>query len=173
MMSNTDQTLRDHREALVREHMATEDEHRFEDTLSTFSHPRYEVIPTGEVFDGEDELRGFYAESHRAFPDFHFENTVLRHLDDAVVVETDFVGTHLGPWRGLPATGRGVRYRMCNLFEFEGEDLVCERLHFDLLTVLQQIGIARDPTSSWGRVVTFLNHPLVVGRAFARAAVGR
>ncbi len=155
----------------MREHMASEDEHRFEDTLKTFSHPRYEVVPTGEVIDGEDALRAFYDESHRAFPDFHFENTNLRHLDDAVVVETDFVGTHRGPWRGLPATGRSVRYRMCNIFEFQGEDLVCERLHFDLLTVLKQIGIARDPTTLAGRLMTFMNHPLVVTGAFARSAL--
>lgn len=149
--------------------MASEDEHRFEDTLNTFKHHRYEVVPTGEIFDGEAELRTFYDETHQAFPDFHFENTNLRHMDDAVIVETDFVATHLGAWRGLPATGRPVRYRMCNIFEFEGEGLVCERLHFDLMTVLQQVGIARDPTSPVGRLLTFVNHPLLVAGAFARS----
>ena len=113
-------------------------------------------------------MRGFYAESDTAFPDFRFENTVLYHSADAVIVETDFVGTHLGSWRGLPATGRTVRYRMCNIFEFEREALVCERLHFDLLTILRQLGVARDPTSLTGRLVTFLSHPITIVRAFLR-----
>lgn len=37
---------------------------------------------------------------------------VLHHADDAMLVEIDFVGTQEGAWRGLPATGRLVRYRM-------------------------------------------------------------
>ena len=166
----TSEAIRARREEIVLEHMSSEQEHRFEDTLRTFSHPRYEVVPTGEIIDGEAGVRAFYDETDRAFPDFRFENTKLRHLDDGVLVETDFVGTHLGPWRGLPATGQPVRYRMCNVFEFDGERLLCERLYFDLLTALQQLGIARDPTSLGGRLMTFVNHPLVVARAFVRAA---
>jgi hypothetical protein len=40
------------REALVREHMESENRHEFDVTLGTFDHPRYEIVPTGEVFDG-------------------------------------------------------------------------------------------------------------------------
>jgi hypothetical protein len=90
-----------------------------------------------------------------------------------VFVEVDFVGTHLGPWRGLPPTGRTIRYRMCNVFEFDGESLVCERLFFDLNTILQQLGIARDPTSTSGQVMTFINHPITVTRAFIRQLFSR
>ena len=57
---------------------------------------------------------------------------------------------------------------MRNIFVFEEDRLVCERLHFDLMTILRQVGIARDPTTLSGRVATFVNHPLVVGRAFVR-----
>ena len=107
-------TLRDKRDATVREHMQTEEQARFDVTLKTFHHPRYEVVATGDVHDGAAAVMAFYAETHQAFPDFRFENTVIRHADDAVFVETDFVGTHLGGWRGLPATGKPVRYRMFN-----------------------------------------------------------
>ena len=120
------------------------------------------------MHDGVDALRGFYAETALAFPDFHFENAVFHHADTCVITEVDFVGTHLGPWRGLPATGRPVRYRMCNVFDFDGEDMICERLHFDILTVMRQIGIARDPTTLGGRLTVFLNHPLHVAWAFVR-----
>jgi hypothetical protein len=42
-----DQLLRERRIALVREHMQSENELRFDATLGTFDHPRYELIATG------------------------------------------------------------------------------------------------------------------------------
>ena len=47
----------------MREHMASENVHDFDTTIGTFGHPRYELIATGEVYDGEDAVRGYYAES--------------------------------------------------------------------------------------------------------------
>ena len=47
-------TLRQRREAIVREHMESENRHDFDATIATFAHPRYEMIPTGEVYDGEE-----------------------------------------------------------------------------------------------------------------------
>jgi hypothetical protein len=61
--------LRERREAIVREHMASENVHDFDTTIGTFGHPRYELIATGEVYDGEAAVRGYYAESRTAFPD--------------------------------------------------------------------------------------------------------
>ncbi len=167
--------IRKAREAIVLAHMDSEDRHAFEETIETFSRlsidghgARYEVVPTDEVFDGAEALRGFYEETHVAFPDFHFGEPVIHHTDDTVIVEVDFIATHLGPYRGLPATGRKLRYRMCNLFIFEGTNLVCERLHFDRLTIMIQLGIARDPTTVMGRVATAFNHPLTLLRAVFR-----
>lgn len=90
------------REAIVQEHMDSEIRHDFEATIATFARPRYEIVPEDEVLDGVEALRAFYAETDRGFPDFRFENTRMYHCDDAVIVETDFVGTHRGTWRGLP-----------------------------------------------------------------------
>jgi steroid delta-isomerase-like uncharacterized protein len=160
--------LAQQREEIVREHMETEARHAFDETLKTFAEPRYEVVPGAEVYDGADEVMAFYREADVAFPDFHFDNTVIHHAGEAVIVEVDFVATHLGAYRGLPATGRPLRYRMCNLFLFRGADLICERLYFDRLTILEQLGIGRDPTSPMGRIMTFLNHPITVAKAFLR-----
>jgi steroid delta-isomerase-like uncharacterized protein len=160
--------LRERREAIVREHMATEVAKDFDATVRTFARPRYEVIATGETHEGASSVHSFLSETGEAFPDFRFETHAIRHADDALLVEVDFVGTHRGPWRGLPATGRAVRYRMGNVFLFEDEGLVAERLYFDLLTVLRQLGIARDPTSLSGRLQTLVAHPITVGGALVR-----
>jgi steroid delta-isomerase-like uncharacterized protein len=134
--------LRARREQVVREHMASENEHDFDTTIGTFSHPRYEIVATGDIYDGEAEVRLYYEQSRTAFPDQRNELVSLRHADDAVIVEFDLLGTHLGPLRGIPPTGRAFRCRMTALFEFEGERIVCERVYFDQLTILRQLDLA-------------------------------
>lgn len=42
-------TARDRRDAVVREHMDSENRDAFDVTLAIFAHPRYEIIPTGQV----------------------------------------------------------------------------------------------------------------------------
>src|SRR5947208_17027816 len=99
-----DDDLRRKREATVREHMESENVHDFDTTIGTFSHPRYEIVATGDVYDGEQEVRRYYEETRAAFPDQRNELLSLRHADDAVIVEFDLLGTHLGPLRPLPPT---------------------------------------------------------------------
>jgi steroid delta-isomerase-like uncharacterized protein len=163
--------LREHREAIVREHMSSENVHDFDTTIATFEHPRYELIATGEVYDGEDQVRRYYADSRTAFPDQRNELLALHHADDAVIVEFLLLGTHLGPLQALPPTGREFRCRMTAFFVFEGERLVGERVYFDQATILRQLGLARDPSSPAGRIALLLNHPLTIGRALLKRRV--
>jgi steroid delta-isomerase-like uncharacterized protein len=140
--------LRDRREAVVREHMASENRHEFDLTLATFAHPRYELIATGQVFDGEEAVRQYYAASRAAFPDQRNEIHALRHVDDAVIVEFDLMGTHRGAFLGVPPTGRAFTCRMLALFLFDRDRIVCERVYFDSATILRQLGIVPDPAGA-------------------------
>ena len=150
----------------MREHMESENVHDFDTTIGTFSHPRYEIVATGDVYDGEQQVRGYYEETRAAFPDQRNELVSLRHADDAVIVEFDLLGTHLGPLRGLPPTGRAFRCRMTAFFEFDGDRIVCERVYFDQSTLLRQLGLAHDPTSIAGRLTMAMGHPLTIAKAF-------
>ena len=165
--------LRRKREAIVREHMESENRHEFDVTMSTFHHPRYEIIATGDVHDGEGEVARYFQETRAAFPDQRNELISLRHSDDAVIVEFDLKGTHLGSFRGLPPTGRAFTCRMVALFLFEEDRLVGERVYFDSATIQRQLGIAHDPLTLWGRLATVANHPLTIGRAAVRSVIGR
>ena len=135
----TPPTLRARRDAVVREHMESENRLDFEATLQTFKHPRYELIPTGEIFDGVDAVRGYYAASRAAFPDQRNRVIALHHADDGVIVEFDLMGTHTGPMRGIPPTGRTFTCRMVALFLFEDDRIVCERVYFDAETIYGQL----------------------------------
>ncbi len=48
------------REEIVRRHMESENDHDFDTTIETFSHPRYEIIASDQVYDGEAEVRRYY-----------------------------------------------------------------------------------------------------------------
>jgi steroid delta-isomerase-like uncharacterized protein len=133
--------LRARREAVVREHMESENVHDFDVTMGTFDHPRYEIIPTGEIYDGPEEVAEYFRKTREAFPDQRNENSTLYHADDAVIVEFDLLGTHDGEIAGIPPTGRTFRCRVCAFFIFgEGSaGIVCERVYFDQATIARQL----------------------------------
>jgi steroid delta-isomerase-like uncharacterized protein len=167
--SDASAQLRARREAVVREHMESENHHDFDTTIATFDHPRYEIVATGDVYDGEQEVRRYFTETRTAFPDQRNELIALHHADGAVIAEFDLLGTHLGPLRSLPPTGRSFRCRMAAFFLFEGDRITCERVYFDQNTILRQLGIAHDPSSLAGRASMVANHPLTIGRALLKA----
>src|SRR3954452_12919392 len=135
------ETLSELRLATVREHMESENRHEFDVTMATFDHPRYEIVPTGEVYDGPQEVATYFETTRSAFPDQRNENATLRVADDAIIVEFDLLGTHQGELRGIPATGRSFRCRVCAIFEFppESDHIICERVYFDTGTIAQQL----------------------------------
>lgn len=135
------QELRARREAVVRRHMEAENVHDFETVMGTFAHPRYEIIPTGQVHDGDAAVRQYFRDTRAAFPDQRNEPIALRHADDAVVAEFWLLGTHRGPLLGIEPTGRSFRVRMLALFLFEpgGDGIVCERVYFDSASMLRQL----------------------------------
>lgn len=134
--------LSERRAAIVRAHMASENRHDFDATIATFAHPRYELVATGEVHDGEAAVRAYFASSRALFPDQRNELIAMHHADDAVVVEFDLLGTHTGRVRGIEPTGLPFRCRMAAFFLFGNDDdhIVCERVYFDSATIVRQLG---------------------------------
>jgi steroid delta-isomerase-like uncharacterized protein len=132
--------LRREREAIVRRHMESENVHDFDTVLGTFSHPRYEIVPTGAVHDGEAAVRAYFRDTRATFPDQRNELIALHHADDAVIAEFWLRGTHRGALGGLAPTGRAFECRMVALFLFDATGIVCERVYFDSATILRQLG---------------------------------
>jgi predicted ester cyclase len=141
MTPSDDTDLRARRLEVVRSHMESENRLDFAATLATFEHPRYELIATGQVFDGADEVSEYYRTSRSAFPDQRNENAALTYGDDIVVAEFDLLGTHEGALAGIAPTGRSFRCRMCAIFLFPpGSDrIIGERVYFDQGTIVRQL----------------------------------
>ncbi len=93
-----------------------------------------------------------------------------RHVtDDAILVEVLIRGTHLGGWRGLPATGRRIEFPLCGVYTFDADDrLAGEKIYYDRGTVLRQLGIFHEPQTALGQLSLFAIHPVTIARAFIR-----
>ena len=132
-------SLRQRREAIVRQHAEAENRRDVEATVATFHQPRYEV--NGTPSDGEQAVRELLQGLMTGFPDFHGDITTLRHADDAVVMEVTITGTHDGEWGGIPPTGRRIEVPVAAIFEFNEDRLQCEKVYMDFATLLTQIGV--------------------------------
>lgn len=133
--------LRRRRLALVEEHFRTEATQEFDLTLGTFNgHPHYEIMATGQVFDGDDEVMGYYRTTRTAFPDQRHDNVRFHVADDAIIAEFDLLGTNLGEFYGLPPTRKSFRVPIIAVFAFDEDRITSERVYFDAASLLTQIG---------------------------------
>jgi steroid delta-isomerase-like uncharacterized protein len=144
--------LRQRRLAVIKEHFDTEVSQDFDLTLDTFNgHPHYEIMATGEVYDGDTEVMGYYTTTRTAFPDQRHDNIRIHVADDAVITEFDLLGTNIGEFYGLPPTGKSFSVPVIAVFFFEGDRIVNERIYFDAASLVTQIGrgeilaLAREP----------------------------
>jgi ketosteroid isomerase-like protein len=134
-MATEAKSLRERREACVREHMESENVQDFERTIATFEHPRYELIGSGDVFDGAERVRRYFRESRAAVPDQRNRLVAMHSADDAVIVEFELTGTPRA------AAGRSFSCRMIAAFIFPagGDRIVCERVYWDSATIARQL----------------------------------
>jgi steroid delta-isomerase-like uncharacterized protein len=139
MATAISQDLRRVREAIVRQHAEAEDRHDVEATLATFHRARYEIAALG-VSEGSAAVRDLLNGMITGFPDWHIETGEFRHGDDFVFVEVRMSGTQNGPWVGWEPTGRKMDVTVACIFEFEEDRLICEKVYFDMATVMRQLG---------------------------------
>jgi steroid delta-isomerase-like uncharacterized protein len=159
---------RDARLAVIEQHVRSENLHDLDAVMATFgADARYDDEPWGDHREDYNGVRSYYTEIMRALPDLGID-VVRRHVSsDCIVLEVGISGTHLGAWRGLPATGRRVEFPLCAVYTFDANDrLAGERIYYDRATVLRQLGVFREPSSTLGRMMTALMHPITIARAY-------
>ena len=137
-----DDSLRQRRLNVLEEHFQSEVDHDWDRCLATFKDvPRYEIVATGQVHEGRDEVVAYHRAQRTAFPDQRHEN-VRMHVaeDDTVIAEFDLLGTSTGEFLGLPPTGRSFRVAVIAVFSFDGDRITNERVYLDGASLLRQIG---------------------------------
>lgn len=161
--------------AIVEQHIRLENEHDLEGVLRTFGDTaRYDDEPWAEHYQGRNGVRRFYEQLMKALPDLEIEVQRRHVTDDAILVEVIIRGTHLGGWRGLPATGRRVEFPLCGVYTFDPDDqLAGEKIYYDRGTVLRQLGVFHEPQSLRGQLSILATHPTTIVRAFVRKLLHR
>ena len=155
---------------LVEEHVLLENRHDLPGIMATFGDDvKYEDAPWDERHVGRDAVEQYYRDLLEALPDLRIDVRDRLVGEDAVVLEVLISGTQCGPWRGLPATGRQVRFPLCAIYRFASNGkLASETIYYDRAGVLRQVGLYHEPVGLLGRLVTALTHPLTLTRAYLR-----
>lgn len=161
--------------AIVEEHIRLENAHDLEGVLRTFGDTaRYDDEPWDAHYEGREGVRRFYTQLMKALPDLEIEVKRRYVTDDAILVEVAIRGTHLGGWRGLPATGRRIDFPLCGIYTFDANDrLAGEKIYYDRGMVWRQLGILHEPHSLLGKLTILATHPLTMARAYTRKLLGR
>jgi hypothetical protein len=125
--------LRDIKRLWVR-HSIAEDARDIDGLIATLTDDAvYEIVPTGQRWDGIDGARTFYTELFAAFPDNRFELTEIVVGPQGVFEAARLTGTNLGPWAGTPPSGLPVDLEVLILFPWDppARRFKGERIWFD------------------------------------------
>jgi predicted ester cyclase len=92
-----------------------------------------------------DGLKGFYEGLWEAFPGLHITVDDMVGEEDRVSWRLKVSGVHEAEFRGVPATGREVRFGAQYIFRFRDGKIVERWTNFDRLGVLVQLGAIPAP----------------------------
>jgi predicted ester cyclase len=115
-------------------HSIAEDRRDIDGLIATLSaNCIYEMIPTGQRWEGHEGARAYYTELFAAFPDNRFQLTDIVVGPQGVFEVATLTGTNEGPWGGAPASGLPVSLQVLILFPWDPatERFTGERIWFD------------------------------------------
>lgn len=109
--------------------------------------------PGGAVLRGQEGARQFMSMWNEAFPD---NEVTIEHeyiAGTVAIQEGVFTGTHSGTLntpdgQSIPATGRSLRAAYADVFETDGDRINSERLYFDQVELLTQLGLMPAPAEA-------------------------
>jgi len=116
------------REELVLRLVVGENDRDLEAIMATFTRPRYEIVPSGVVFDGDEAVRQMILRQWADLPRMQHAAEAIFHAEHGLVVETR-----------TTCPGTPIDMLSINLFQFEGEGLVLERCYFDRMLFAAQL----------------------------------
>ena len=101
----------------------------------------------GGLFQGIDGLKKGYAAAFQAFPDLKAIVNQMIAEEDKVVLHKTVMGTHRGEFRGIPATGKKVKYQSIYIFRIENNKISEYWGLQDEWKLKQQLGIIAEDNS--------------------------
>ncbi len=103
-------------------------------------------IAFGTTLKGHAGVREWLSLWSNALPDAKVEIVNIFPTDSGVVTEFIGRGTHKGPFIGpqgtIPATGKKIEIRFCEVFKVKNGKFSEHRIYFDAGTLMSQLGLA-------------------------------
>jgi steroid delta-isomerase-like uncharacterized protein len=107
---------------LWKRHSIAEDERDLPGLISTLTEDCvYELVQTGDRWEGHEGAARFYTQLLTAFPDIKFDLTNIVIGPQGVCEEATVTGTHAGEWLGVPATGERLSWTVVIFFPWDRE----------------------------------------------------
>ena len=124
------------------DHSKAEDARDLAGLIATLSEDCvYEIVPTGERWEGHDGARSFYTSFLRAFPDVRFDLKDIVIGPQGVIEIATMRGTQLGAWQGEPATGGRAELDIVIVFPWNprAQRFAGERIYDDSGSLTRQL----------------------------------
>lgn len=126
---------------LAYEHFAAESAHDTPRTLATLADDiLYRVVASGAVVRGKEAVAKYYDVWWTAFPDVVIEIQRIVAAGEWVIAENVATATHLGPWLGLPPSGKRVVQNLCAVIHCRDGLMIEETVYYDQLERIRQLG---------------------------------
>ena len=101
-------------------------------------------VPTDAVPRGPEAIKEHMAGWLASFPDLRFSIEQMLSEGDRVATQLLMEGTHLGPWMGIPATGKKMQIRMFTIHRVAQGKIVEDWVLVESLGFFQQLGVVAD-----------------------------
>lgn len=111
--------------------------------LGALAAPDILIHDTDKELRGLEQLRQGIAALHAAFPDLHYTIDDLLADGDKITARCQGAGTHHGPFRGIAATGKPMRYTVILIWRFAGGKLAEHWSVSDVYGMLQQLDVVQ------------------------------
>ena len=107
-----------------------------------------ETPDVGELH-GRDAIVDYLREFAEVFPDARYASSAKYEVDGVAIDEGHFEGTNTGPLKvpggeTLPATGRRIRVRGCDIATVADGRITSHHFYFDQLEMLSQLGLVPE-----------------------------
>lgn len=131
--------LQEQRLACMQAEVEAENQHDLAAAIAQFFRPRYEIVPFDNIALGAPAVFELLHRWRAGFPNLHAEIFTTYCAATAVISEGRLVGAQVGPWAGLPASGRVINLPFVAIFEFEAERLLGKKVYFDSGLMMRQL----------------------------------
>lgn len=130
---------------LIKQHYRNVLEGHIERDRDLMSDDIIHISATAGTVTGIEAFLAFVTAFKQAFPDLHWEMREFIEGSDTVVAEGVFIGTNsgtmVGPRGPIPATGRRVELPFCDIWKMRNGRIVENRIYYDQVTFLGQLGL--------------------------------